>query len=154
MRYTKVSIAISLFVLGAAGLVAIDHSWSDRRAMSPPHRREKSGLAHSGAEESEPAGTQGSALTTSLRRRMERPERFAVDPEKVRAELANFNRVLNSVTREDLEAEQLRMKAAHERMSHATVAEPEMEIEHDRYGLAWVKKTYPSGEVRYDFPSQ
>lgn len=75
-----------------------------------------------------------------------------VDPDRVRAALARFNRALDAITKEDIEREQASMRVAEKHMRNVPLQEPRAEDFLDEHGLRWTKLLYPSGEVRYELP--
>jgi hypothetical protein len=82
-----------------------------------------------------------------------RGARPALNEERVRAALRRFNEVANRMTRADLRAEQERLRAAKERFAAVVVQEPVRESHVDARGHRWIKLSYPSGAVRYEFPA-
>jgi hypothetical protein len=118
-------------------------------APSQPHEANE-GLAAT-LSPPEPALSQSPAPSPSSTEAA--PSHASLDLKKVQDALDHFNHVMDSITREQLEEEQERLKQARERFNQVVVAEPRVEQFKDEWGVTWEKLTYPSGEVRYDFPS-
>lgn len=75
------------------------------------------------------------------------------DSARVRAAFVKFQATLKDITKEKLEAEQARIRGALEVARNIPTPDPTIEAIKDESGLRWNKLTYPSGEVRYEFPT-
>jgi hypothetical protein len=75
------------------------------------------------------------------------------DSARIKAAFEKFQASLKDITKERLEAEQVRLKAALEVARSMPTPEPAVEAIVDESGLKWNKLTYPSGEIRYEFPT-
>ena len=69
----------------------------------------------------------------------------------VRSALSRFDETLSTITKEDLEEEQERMRQSRERFAKIIVESPEQSVVVDKRGVKWIKLTYSSGAVRYEF---
>lgn len=75
------------------------------------------------------------------------------DSARIGAAFEKFQAALKDITKEKLEAEQARLRAALEVARNMPTPEPAVEAIVDESGLKWNKLTYPSGEIRYEFPT-
>lgn len=75
------------------------------------------------------------------------------DSARIGAAFQKFQSALKDITKDKLEAEQARLNAALEMARNMPTPEPAVEAIVDESGLKWNKLTYPSGEIRYEFPT-
>jgi hypothetical protein len=84
---------------------------------------------------------------------VKQPTKPRIDPEKVRAALASLNELQHSISQQQLDNERDLMAAKAQEFARVETPEPKHTPLTDASGHRWVKLEYPSGEVRYEFPT-
>lgn len=77
-----------------------------------------------------------------------------VDLDKVRAALARLDALQTEITQDMLDREQALMREKAREFAMIEAPEPQRNEVSDEGGRRWMRLTYPSGEVRYEFPPE